>query len=114
MNQYCRTKLETLVDELVDLYDRPFGGKVRGRFRVSTKLLCDYLGKRRLWPDEIEAIGRVLYQRGYVSVDMGSYLVILSHKTFTNYRRVNEAAFDNQHDTKSEPPDASDPAQGSA
>jgi|APSaa5957512493_1039668.scaffolds.fasta_scaffold162365_1 hypothetical protein len=106
-------RIESLVDELVELYDRPFGGKVRGRFRVSMKLLCDRLGKRRLWPDELEAIGRGLYQRGYVSIDMDGYLVVLSQKTFTNYRRVNEAAFGSP-DGQSSVPDASDPAQGSA
>lgn len=106
-------RIESLVDELVGLYDRPFGGKVRGRFRVSMKLLCDRLGKRRLWPDELEAISRGLYQRGYVSIDMDGYLVVLSHKTFTNYRRVNEAAFDSP-DGQNYVPDASDPAQGSA
>lgn len=77
---------------LIDLYDQPFGGKERGRFRVSMKLLAQLLGQRRVWPEEMEAIARTLYQRGFICIDMESFVVILSQKTFTNYRRANEAA----------------------
>ncbi|MEP4378051.1 MAG: hypothetical protein ABJ215_17370 [Alphaproteobacteria bacterium] len=114
MHQKKHARIETLADELVDLYDCPFGGKPRGRFRVSMKLLGKYLGKRRLWPEDIEAVARALYERGYVSIDMDSYLVVLSHKTFANYRRVNEAALENRPDGPGHTLDARDPAQGSA
>lgn len=86
--------IDGLADQLAALYDQPFNGKERGRFRVSMKLLGQMLGRRRIWPDEVAALGRALYQRGYVCVDMESFIVILSQKTFTNYRRANEAAID--------------------
>jgi len=92
MNPANPRTIEDLVTLLIELYDQPFGGKERGRFRVSMKLLGQLLGQRRIWPDDLEAIERSLYQRGYVCIDMESFLVVLSQKTFTNYRRVNEAA----------------------
>lgn len=102
------SKIDGLVDLLAELYDQPFSGKERGRFRVSKKLLADLLGQRRIWPDELEAIERSLYQRGYVSVDMESYLVVLSQKTFANYRRVNEAAVSHARGAGEQTRDAAD------
>lgn len=106
--------IERLVTLLIELYDQPFGGKARGRFRVSMKLLGELLGQRRIWPDELEAIGRSLYQRGYVSIDMESYLVVLSQKTFTNYRRVNEAAVNNTRAADEQMSDAAESEHSSA
>ncbi len=82
--------LETIVDRLADLYERPFGGKPRGRYRVSMKLMCALFGRRRVWPDQIEALRRALYERGYVLVDLESYFVVVAVQTFASYRRVNE------------------------
>lgn len=112
LSDASRVKIDRLAEELVELYDQPFGGKTRGRFRVSMKLLGGMLGKSRVWPEEVEAIGRALYERGYVSIDMSSYLVVLSQKTFANYRRVNAAALEGP--ARKDQPDARDPAQGSA
>lgn len=106
--------IEELVSLLIELYDQPFGGKARGRFRVSMKLLGELLGQRRVWPDEIAAIGRSLYQRGYVCVDMESFLVVLSQKTFANYRRVNEAAVNNTRAADEQMSDAAEPEHSSA
>ena len=79
------------VDRLVSLYEEPFGGKKRGRFRISMKLLRSLCGHRRVWPEQMEAIGRALYERGYLLVDMETYCVVVSQQTFISYRRVNEA-----------------------
>ena len=80
-----------VVERLVALYERPFGGKARGRYRVSMKLMRGLFGQRRVWPEQIEAIRRGLYDRGYLLVDMESYCVVVSHQTFASYRRVNDA-----------------------
>lgn len=77
---------------LVTLYEEPFGGKRRGRYRIPIKLAQRLLRQKRIWPDQIEAIRRALYERGYVLHDMDSYWVIVSQKTFSSYRRVNEAS----------------------
>ena len=55
------------------------------------KHLRQVLGRRRVYPEDVADLGRALYERGYVLVDMESFIVVLSPKTFASYRRVNEA-----------------------
>lgn len=93
MDRQGRTCSET-VETLLSLYDKSFGGKQRGRFRISAKLLCRIVGQRRIWPEQVEAIRRELYERGYLLVDLETYYAIVSQKTFAGYRRVNEASIE--------------------
>lgn len=74
---------------MVALYEVPFAGKERGRFRISMKLLRDMTGRRRLYEDDIRAIGRELLELGYVLIDMETYFCVLHQRTLANYRRVN-------------------------
>lgn len=76
---------------LAALYEEPFGSKERGRFRISMKLLCELAGRRRLYEDDLRAIGRELFEMGYVLIDMETYFVVLSQRTFRSYRRFNFA-----------------------
>ncbi|WP_417482448.1 hypothetical protein [Maricaulis sp.] len=82
--------LARAADKLVTLFDAPFGGKPKGRFRISNKLVRQILGRRRLYEDDIRQLTRALLERGYVLVDMDSFFVVLSANSFVNYRRANE------------------------
>ena len=88
-----------VVERLVALYERPFGGKRRGRYRISMKLMRSLLGQRRVWPEQLEAVQRGLYDRGYLLVDMETYCIIVSQQTFASYRRVNDACLASVFDT---------------
>jgi hypothetical protein len=77
---------------LVRLYEESFGGKERGRYRISTKFLRQITGRKRLYAEEMDAIGRALFERDLVLIDLERFVVVLSQKTFDSYRRVNEAA----------------------
>jgi len=55
------------------------------------KHLRQVLGRRRVYAEDVADLGRALYERGYALVDMETFVVVLSHKTFTSYRRVNES-----------------------
>lgn len=81
-----------VVERLASLYDHGFGGKPRGRYRLSTKLMCRLLNQRRVWPEQIEAIRRGLYETGHLLIEMEGYFVVVSLRTFTSYRRLNEAS----------------------
>ncbi|MCC3305083.1 hypothetical protein [Sneathiella sp. HT1-7] len=81
-----------VVDRLVSLYDHSFGGKPRGRYRISMKLMCRIVNQRRLWPEQIEAIRRGLYETGHILIDLGTYFVVVNQRTFSSYRRLNEAS----------------------
>ncbi len=84
------TSLAKAADKLAALFDAPFGGKPKGRFRISNKLVRRALQRRRLYEDDVRALGRELLERGYVLVDMDSFFVVLSANSFVNYRRANE------------------------
>ena len=84
--------VDAVADLLVRLYDRPFGSRDRGRYRISAKHLRQVAQRQRLYPEDIEAICRALYERGLVLVDLESFYIVISQKTFASYRRVNEAA----------------------
>lgn len=82
--------LSDAAERLAALYTSAFGGKPSGRYRISTRLVCQLAGRRRLYEDDIRALGRSLLELGFVLIDMDSFLVVLSANTFTNYRRANE------------------------
>lgn len=82
--------LAKVADRLCHLYDRPFGGKESGRFRVAAKLVREMAGRRRLYEDDVRDLARAMLERGYVLIDMDSFFVVMSVNTFTNYRRANE------------------------
>ena len=81
-----------VADRLAQLYDQAFGGNRRGRFRISMKLLRRIAGRRRLTPRHIRAIGEEVFERGFVLIDLETFFVVLSQRTFASYRRVNEAS----------------------
>lgn len=83
---------DAIAHELVRLYEAPFGGKQRGRYRISAKFLRQMAGRTRLYPEEIDAIGRALFEQGFVLIDLESFVVVLSQNTFVSYRRANEAS----------------------
>jgi hypothetical protein len=83
--------LDATANWLVSLYNVEFGGRPRGRFRIAMKHLRHALGRRRVYPEDMTALGRALYERGYVLVDMETFVVVINQKTFAGYRRVNEA-----------------------
>lgn len=82
---------EEVAGWLADLYNLQFGGRPRGRFRISMKHLRRVMGRRRLYPEDVDALSRALFEHGHVLVDMETYFVVISQKTFASYRRVNEA-----------------------
>lgn len=75
---------------LVALYEHPFAGKQRGRYRISMKLMRQLMGVRRVWPEQIEELRRSLYEMGYLLLDLETYFIVVSQQTFASYRRVNE------------------------
>jgi len=77
-------------DSLAKFYDVEFGGKKSGRYRIPAKLVRELVQRRRLYEDDIRALGRALFERGYVLIDMDSFYVVTSANAFVNYRRANE------------------------
>ena len=79
---------QTAARQLAGLYGKSFGGKASGRYRVSAKQVRELLGRKRLYPEEIQQLTRAILEEGYVLIDMDSFFVVLSANSFLNYRRV--------------------------
>ncbi len=84
------TDLTSAAKQLAALYDESFGGKSKGRYRISLKLVRQLAGKRRLYEDDIRSLTREMLERGFVLIDMDSFFVVMGANTFVNYRRANE------------------------
>ena len=76
--------------EIGQLYERPFGGKTRGRYRISMRNMRQLVGVKRLYAADVTALTHALYETGFSMIDMETYFVILSHRTFSSYRRLND------------------------
>lgn len=92
-----RENIDTAANALAAMYDTGFGGKSSGRYRIPRKLLSELLGRRRIYGKDIRLLSRVLFERGYVLIDMDSFFVVLSTNSFVNYRRANQDAISAQH-----------------
>jgi hypothetical protein len=90
MSFLSSSMIAAAADKLAAMYDAPFGGKAKGRFRIATKLVRQICQCRRLSEAEIGQLTRALFERGYVLIDMDSFFVLLSANSFVNYRRANE------------------------
>lgn len=75
---------------LAAMYGGCFGGKTAGRYRIARKLVCDLMGCRRIYTEDVHALTRAVLERGYVLIDMENFFVVLSANSFVNYRRANK------------------------
>ncbi|WP_319826101.1 hypothetical protein [Thalassovita sp.] len=73
---------------LARLYNQEFGGKPSGRYRIADKILREITGRRRLYAEDIQALSRALFEKGCILIDMETFFVVMSAKSFVNYRRV--------------------------
>jgi hypothetical protein len=91
-------KINETARRLAALYSKGFGGKGSGRYRVPNKIVRDMMGRRRLYPEDVQMLTRAMLEEGYVLIDMDSFFVVLSANAFVNYRRVNsDTAIGNDH-----------------
>ncbi len=93
-----KAKTEAIARELCDLFEVEFGGKPRGRYRISEKFLRHLMGVTRLYPETITSLQRAVFERGFVLIDMDSFFVIIGAKTLATYRRVGPALVDYEAD----------------
>lgn len=83
---------KVVAEQLVELYDRSFGGKERGRYRISMKHMRLLTGRKRIPPKTVRKIGEELFVLGYALIDLDTYFVVLAERTFRSYRRVNDGS----------------------
>ena len=79
-----------IAERLALLYEQRFGGKERGRYRISMKHMRALTGRKRVPQEVIRRIGEELFELGYVLIDLETYFVVLAQRTFSSYRRVSD------------------------
>lgn len=92
MRKHTDTGLTRAADRLCALYGVAFGGKESGRYRIAAKLIRVMTGRKRLYEDDISTLTRLMFERGFILIDMDGFFVVLAANTFVNYRRANEDA----------------------
>ena len=86
------TLYATAARQLAHLYDTSFGGKTKGRFRMSSKQIRGIMGRKRVYSDDVEKLTRACLEEGLILIDMDSFFVVLGANTFVNYRRLSAEA----------------------
>ena len=79
-----------IAERLAALYERQFGGKERGRYRISMKQMRAITGRKRVPGEVIRSISEELFELGYVMIDLETFFVVLAQGTFRSYRRVSD------------------------
>ncbi len=80
-----------IAEQLAELYEERFGGKERGRYRISMKQMRVLADRKRVPGTFIRKIGEELFELGYVLIDLETFFAILAQGTFRSYRRVSDA-----------------------
>lgn len=83
-----------IAQHLAGLYDKPFGGKANGRYRISPKMLRKIAERARLSDSFIKQLADELFELGFVLLDMESYYAVASARTFASYRRLGETSLE--------------------
>ena len=76
---------------LAEIYEKPFGGKDRGRYRISRRNLRRLSGKKRLEDGTIQKIVEAAYDRGFVIIDLGDEFAVIEEGVMANYRPAPKA-----------------------
>jgi len=79
---------EAVAQKLSAIYERSFGGKNRGRYKISRVKLRQLSGRKRLEDSTIDKIINISYEMGYVVVDLGDYFAVVEEGVMNNYRPV--------------------------
>lgn len=70
------------------IYELEFGGKSRGRFKISRSNFRQLSQRQRLEDSTIERIMDEALELGFIVTDLGDYFAVVDHKVMMNYRPV--------------------------
>jgi hypothetical protein len=90
MQSVCPTAFD-VATRLAGFFNEPFAGKPNGRFRVSPKNLRRIAGRRRISDKFVRELANEMFELGYLFLDMETFYVVTSARTFGNYRRLSDS-----------------------
>jgi hypothetical protein len=77
-----------VADDLTRIYNWEFGGKDRGRFRISRRQLRRLSGRGRLEDSILSQFVQHCYERGLVVTDLGDEFSVIEVAAMQNYRKA--------------------------
>lgn len=89
-----RPSTGAVAQKLAELYEKPFGGKPSGRYRISSKMLRKIAERKKLPERYIDELAEELFELGFVLLNMESFFALASVQTFASYRRLGEASLE--------------------
>ncbi len=77
-----------VVQQLAEIYESEFGGKDRGRYKISRSNLRRLAGRKRLEDTTVKRIADAALEIGYIVIDLGDYFSVVEEAVLLNYRPV--------------------------
>ena len=77
-----------VAEALKTIYDTEFGGKTRGRYKISRHALRDLSVRKRLGESTIQEIISAAYELGFVVADLDDDFSIVEVDVMRSYRKV--------------------------
>lgn len=81
-------KPQEVVASLTKIYEQEFGGKERGRFKITRSGLRRLTGSKRLNDNALNDIADAAFDAGYVLVDLGDHFAVVEVAVMLSYRPV--------------------------
>jgi signal recognition particle subunit SEC65 len=79
---------QEVAEQLSSIYESEFGGKDRGRFKISRSNLRRLAGRKRLEDTTVNKIADAALELGYIVIDLGDYFSVVEEAVMLNYRPV--------------------------
>jgi len=79
---------QEVAEQLSSIYESEFGGKDRGRFKISRSNLRRLAGRKRLEDTTVNKIADAALELGYIVIDLGDYFSVIEEAVMLNYRPV--------------------------
>jgi hypothetical protein len=81
-------KVGEIVQTLKKIYEETFGGKDRGRYKITRPNLRKLCGLSRLEETTIKRIVDAALEEGFVLIEVGDYFCMVEESVMLNYRPV--------------------------
>lgn len=79
---------ELVAKLLKKIYELEFGGKTRGRYKISRPSFRQLSNRQRLEESTIDRITEEALELGLIVTDLGDYFAVVEHSVMMNYRPV--------------------------
>lgn len=78
-----------IAETLADFYEESFGGKPKGRYQITRKLMKQFTGRKILRQDFLDQITERLYDLNLTLIDLaGDTFIVIPTKILEGYRKL--------------------------